>query len=124
MSKKNIILIAIVILIFGAAGFIVYKGLFSSKIEEISKASPDFEANQKNIVNMLPYGTNLNLDALESRPEVNKFEYKPVTPPEVGVAPETMIRNIDVSEKSDVDDFTSRLSDTDRLLIQRSTPKK
>lgn len=91
MMNKNTILTVIVILLFGISGAVIYYGIFAQP----SATTMPIEANQRNIVNLMPYGEKLDFSPLEERPGVlPPYVYKQLNPAQdVGVQVRDMIRN-------------------------------
>lgn len=115
MNKKNVILIVVVIVLVGAAGWILYAGIFRKTAGVLGSDSPNIDLTQKNIVNLLPYGTKLNFDPVENRTNIDPpFKYIQVNPStDVGVPEKDLIRNSASN--------TTRVPlapDADRILLQ------
>src|SRR5262245_14600808 len=97
MTSKDKILSGVVIVIFVAAGYVLYNGLFSDQINVVTNPAPDIEGNKKTIINLLPFGTTLDVDKLEARNIQNNltpgsvFVYPTVTTADVGVPIEQLL---------------------------------
>lgn len=91
MSKRDKILAVVVTVVFGIAGYVLYTGLFKDQISVVTNAAPDIEGNRKTIVDLLPYGSTLDVDPLKERnTQLNigsssVFSYPTVTTGDVGV---------------------------------------
>lgn len=98
MSKRDKILTLVVVLLFGAAGYVLYSGLFKDQISIVTTAAPDIEANKKTIVDLLPYGSTLDLQKLKSRDErlqINPsvlYTYPSITDDEVGISANELVQ--------------------------------
>lgn len=65
-NNKNTILILVIVVLFGASGIVLYRGLFQGGTSAL-QASPDIVGAQKEIVNLLPYGSNLDFSKVRER---------------------------------------------------------
>lgn len=84
--SKNTILILVVVVLFVLSGIILYRGLFQGGGDNSVASISSIQESQKEIVNLLPYGTTLNFDAVEKRTEATStVVYTPVDPNAVGV---------------------------------------
>jgi hypothetical protein len=89
--SKNIILTIVVVCLFGFSGAIIYFGIFSKP----NTSTLPIDANQKNIVNLLPYGEDLGFGPLENRAGVAQpFVYRQLNPAQdVGVPVQDIMKN-------------------------------
>ncbi len=90
MNKKTIIQLVIIVVAFGAAGLVLYNGLFSNSSAPIPAAS----SQAASVKNILPYGDTLDFSkALDS----NRFQYNQIVYPQlvpqndVGISPDALI---------------------------------
>lgn len=67
MSKRDKILIIVMLLFFGGSGYILYTGLFADQVQLVTQSAPDTEANKQTIVNLLPYGNKLDTSIIQDR---------------------------------------------------------
>ena len=96
MTKRDKILGPIAIVIMIVSALIFYRGYFKKEISIATESAPDTEANQKTIVNLLPYGKQLDFNALEQRDRnlgITKetiYPYPTVSEADVGVPPPSL----------------------------------
>jgi hypothetical protein len=79
MNKKTMIELVIVVVAFGAAGLVLYNGIFSAGNDAAlqSEAARNAPAGQQDI---LPYGTALNFDDAVNP---SRFQYNQMSYPQV-----------------------------------------
>ncbi|GEM_PF-6332167 len=100
MTKKNVILIGLVVLMQVAAGLILYYGLFNKgNLSALTIRSADVVANQQDIIKILPYGSSLDFSIVEKRtPRDSSYDqvatttYTSIDPNEVGIDPNKFIQ--------------------------------
>lgn len=93
-NKKNLILAAIVIVLFVASGLVLYNGLFKGRGSVVTDAVPDIDGAQKEIVNLLPHGTSLDFAQVKARgASSTPFTYAPVDQNTVGVDIHSLINS-------------------------------
>ncbi len=93
MSTKTIVLSAIICALFIGSGVILYNG-FSGDPSAIVSSDPDIASAQKNIVNILPYGENLDFGKVKKRVDADgvfAIPYETVNPSEVGIRKQELI---------------------------------
>lgn len=97
MLTKDKILMTVfaVILFLFSMGVVVFT--FSDKLSVKTFEAPDVEGNKKNLVKLLPYGSEFNFKNLEKRSidsqlnSVMIFEYTTLNNSDVGLKPEDMM---------------------------------
>lgn len=83
-NKKNTILVLVVVALFIASGVVLYRGFSGGGT--VGGAIPDIASGQKDIVNLLPYGTSLDFSAIKARSTSSTpFVYETVDQNNVGV---------------------------------------
>lgn len=84
-------LIGIVVVLLGASALVLYRGFSGNSLAVVS-TDPDIAGTQKEIVDLLPYGENLNFSEIKKRGETAKsVEYESVKPAEVGIDKNSLI---------------------------------
>ena len=82
-NSKNTILILVVVALFIASGVVLYRGFAGGGS---TGGIPDIAGAQKEIVNLLPYGTNLDFAKIKSRAaSTTPFVYETVDQNNVGI---------------------------------------
>lgn len=120
-NKRDIILTFVIIGLFAASGLIIYQGLYanSSGASVIVSAVPDVAGNQKEIVNLLPYGDSLDFARVKSRRETTQvFKYEPVDSNNVGVDTHNLIARGLASEAA------PQKTSVDREIKDNPVPKR
>lgn len=114
--NKNTILTIIVIALFAGSGAVLYFGLFKSS----GTAPSPIEENQKNIVDLMPYGENLTFDILSKRTDAAPpYLYKKVEPTlDAGHTTRDLMQNLDLGTGSGGTSPTPDLSGRDFLLTR------
>ncbi len=94
--SKNSILASIIVVVLIAAGGVLYFGIFKSGAGVNDQAPID--ANQQNIVNLMPYGEQLNFNIIKNRTDAEApYSYKKVSPTEdIGHEQNDLFINLDV----------------------------
>lgn len=96
--NKNSIMILLVIVLFGASGAVLYFGLFRN---DGGASIAAIESNQKNIIDLMPYGESLNFDIVTKRPNASApYQYKQVTSGDVGKQASDLFRNLEAGGES------------------------
>ncbi|MBL8031095.1 MAG: hypothetical protein JNK33_02100 [Candidatus Doudnabacteria bacterium] len=104
-NKRNIILSLVIVVLFAASALIIYQGIYanSSGAGVIVGAAPDVTGNQKEIINLLPYGNELDFSQVKSRHETTQvFKYEQLDANSVGVDTHNLIARGALSEASAV----------------------
>ena len=96
LTKDKIIMIVFsVVLLLVAGGVFLFS--FSDKLSLKTLEAPDIEGNKKNLVKLLPYGSNFNFKNLEDRTKNSQlnsvmiYEYPSLNRADVGLKPEEMM---------------------------------
>ena len=88
-NKKNIILIAIAIILLGIAGFVVFKIFNRKSVDPVSIGSGKIIGDDnvtKGVSTILPHGNQLDLTQIKKYNSDEKlYNYPVVTPEQVGV---------------------------------------
>ena len=123
MNKKNITLAIVVVVLFGASGWVIYTGIFKDTSSVITGDTPNFESNQKNIVKLLPYGDRLDFSVITDRSDSEApYEYKKIDPSlDVGVDTKNLIGHIvfPPPPPANPEILISPSDNADRLLLNR-----
>lgn len=83
-NSKNTILILVVVGLFVASGVVLYRGFSGGG--STAAGIPDIAGAQKEIVNLLPYGTNLDFAKVKARAlSSTPFVYETVDQNNVGI---------------------------------------
>jgi hypothetical protein len=84
--SKNTILVLVVVILFALSGIVLYRGLFKGGASADVASISSIQESQREIVNLLPYGTTLNFNTVEKRSSTtNTVVYAPVDQTAVGV---------------------------------------
>jgi uncharacterized protein (UPF0333 family) len=84
-NNKNTILVLVIVVLFIASGVVLYKGIFQGGSSALN-ATPDIIGAQKEIVNLLPYGSNLDFSKVKQRTgTTTTVNYETVDQVNVGV---------------------------------------
>lgn len=83
-NSKNTILILVVVALFVASGVVLYRGFSGGG--SAAGGVADIAGAQKEIVNLLPYGTNLDFSKVKTRAQsTTPFVYETVDQSNIGV---------------------------------------
>jgi hypothetical protein len=111
---KNLVLVIIAVGMLGAAGLVLYNGLFKQQIPSLSVDSKPVE---QTFINALPYGESLDFSKVKEHGEVSApFPYEQVKPEEVGADPNTMIKGLVGPDIQGPQDLTTRTSNESQLF--------
>ena len=92
LNRKNMTLLAVIVVMNIAAVIIIYRGFFADEASVLVVSNEDVQANQQDIIKILPYGTSLDLDLVNSKVPKRAFYERgkrivDVKPEEVGLDP-------------------------------------
>jgi hypothetical protein len=108
-NNKNTILVIVIAALFVASGVVLYKGIFANSAAVVQNVS-DIASAQKEIVNLLPYGTSLDFTKVKTRATSSTgITYEQVDQNNVGL---------------DVHNLISAATDTTALPTQVNVPAK
>ena len=92
LNKKTIIQLVVIVVAFGAAGLVLYNGMFKSN-NSASVATGSLSSSAQAAEEILPYGGSLNFQVLDpKRFQYNQITYQKLDPKaEVGISPDSLI---------------------------------
>ncbi|MBP9686551.1 MAG: hypothetical protein KBD66_02000 [Candidatus Doudnabacteria bacterium] len=87
-NTKNTILVIVIVVLFAAAGLVIYRGFFASEaIPDISVGVPGAP-----VKNVMPYGSTLDFSRVQQRASTaDTYRYEVVDAAVVGVAVQNLI---------------------------------
>lgn len=97
MFTKNTLLTLLVVILFAVSGAVIYFGIFN-KSSETAALAGSLESGQANIVNLMPYGEDLDFTAVSGRTNVDPpLVYKEVKSEDIGIQAKDILRNANSS---------------------------
>ena len=123
-SKKNIILALVVVALLGAAGWVLYSGVFKTDSVGSGGSSAVPETEVKQSYNLLPYGKTLDFSPVENRPGVTAgYKYQLVNlDQEVGLDKNDLVRNIVAAPLNQPQQFLRPADNTSVPLANHPAP--
>ena len=122
MERKNIILIIVSVILFAAAGYVLYTGVFSRTVDVLSSETSTVPNAQQLSTPLLPYGHTLDFGPIEKRQDTGApYAYELLnSQTDVGVGINELIRNnVQALPPGVPQQLTRPVDGSDRLLQNR-----